>query len=197
MLAKKVKYDKEKGTKDSKNRIKARARLARRCEKVRNRRNDTLNKISTQLVRDSQASVICIEDLNVKGMMKNHNLAKSIADVSWGGLRRMLEYKCKWYGVRLEVIDRFYPSSKTCNICGYVKKDLTLKIREWTCPNCGTHHDRDLNAAINIKEIGLETLSTERGDVKPVDYPTMDLGGASSLRSSGSEKQEKRKELAS
>lgn len=128
---------------------------------------------------------------NVKGMMGNHNLAQAIGDASFGMFMTFLEYKCRWYGVNLIKIDRFAPSSKTCGKCGYVYKGLKLSERSWTCPECGTHHDRDLNAACNIKEFGLKALPTERGKVKPVDCPLVD-DRPRVLKSNGRKKQEKR-----
>ena len=134
--------------KGSKGREQARIRLARQHEKVANQRADFLHKASRSLV--DRYGFIGIEDLNVRGMVKNHPLAKSIASTGWGMFRGMLAYKARWYGSWIEPVDRFYPSSKTCNACAHVLPDLTLDIREWDCPNCGTHHDRDHNAAINI-----------------------------------------------
>lgn len=149
-------YSKKK--KGSKNQEKARLKLAIAHEKLSNKRKDYLHKITTSLVKEN--SIICIEDLNVKAMMKNHNLAKSITDCSFSTIRSMLEYKCNWYSRKLVVIDRWTPSSKTCNNCGYIKKDLTLKDREWDCPNCHIHHDRDINAAKNILNEGMKILDT-------------------------------------
>ena len=95
-------------------------------------------------------SVIVVEDLNVSGMLRNRRLARHIADVGWGAFRRMLAYKCTWYGSRLVVANRYYPSSKTCSVCGYVVEQMPLNLREWHCPNCDSHHDRDANAAQNL-----------------------------------------------
>lgn len=142
--------------KDSKNQEKARLKLAIAHEKLSNKRKDYLHKLTTTIVKEN--SVICIEDLNVKGMMKNHKLAKSIADCSFSMMRGMLNYKCKWYGRQLIVINRWSPTSKTCSECGYVMKNLNLGIREWDCPNCHTHHDRDVNAAKNILDEGIKIL---------------------------------------
>ena len=128
-------------------------KLAKLHEKVANRRKDFLHKQSSKLVKDNHS--IAIEDLNVKGMMKNHCLAKSISDVGWSMFTTMLEYKCEWYGGNLLKIGRFEPSSKTCSNCGTVNKALTLKDREWTCNSCGVIHDRDINAAVNIKNFAL------------------------------------------
>lgn len=138
--------------KGSNNRNKARIKLAKFYEKLTNKKNTYLHQISSKIINENQ--VICIEDLNVKGMMKNHNLALSIQELSLGEFKRQLEYKCKWYGRELIVIDRYYPSSKRCNVCGYINKELTLKDREWICPECGQVHNRDYNAALNIKDKG-------------------------------------------
>lgn len=143
------------------------------------------------LTHDSQVRTICMEDLNVKGMQHNHHLARSVVDASFGMFLTMLEYKCRWYGVNLIKIDRFAPSSKTCCKCGHIYKGLKLSERSWTCPECGTHHDRDFNAACNIKEFGLKALPTERGKVKPVDCPLVD-DRPRVLKSNGRMKQEKR-----
>lgn len=177
--------------KGSVNRNKARIKVARIHEKITNQRKDHLHKVTYALTHDSQVRTICIEDLNVMGMVHNHHLAGSISDASFGMFRTLLEYKCKRYGVKLVVIDRFAPSSKTCRRCGYVYKGLKLSERSWTCPECGTHHDRDFNAACNIKKFGLKALPTERGKVKPVDCPLVD-DRPRVLKSNGRKKQEKR-----
>lgn len=141
-------------SKGSNNRNKVRIKLAIAWEKIINQRTDFLQKLSTELIRNYD--VICLEDLNVGGMVKNHNLAKAISDCSWNEFVRMLQYKAEWYGRTISKIDRFYPSSQTCNCCGCVNpitKDLS--VREWTCPECGVTHDRDVNAAKNILKQGL------------------------------------------
>ncbi len=179
--------------KGSANREKARVKVARLQEHIANQRRDSLHKITHALTHDSQVRTICMEDLNVKGMTRNHHLAQSVSDASFGMFLSLLEYKCRWYGVNLVRIDRFAPSSKTCSVCGWVYRDLKLSERSWTCPECGTRHDRDLNAARNIKELGLKkALPAERGDVKSVDCPTADDRRRCDLRSSGREKQKKR-----
>ena len=160
--------------KGSSNRNKARIRVARLQEHIANCRKDNLHKITHALTHDSQVRTICMEDLSAKGMQRNHHLAQAVGDASFGMFLTLLEYKCSWYGVNLIKIDRFAPSSKTCGKCGYVHKGLKLSERSWTCPECGTHHDRDFNAACNIKKFGLKALPTERGKVKPVDCPTVD-----------------------
>ena len=177
--------------KGSSNRNKARIRVAQLQEHIANSRKDNLHKITYALTHDSQVRTICMEDLNVKGMQRNHHLAQAVSDVSFGMFLTLLEYKCKWYGVNLVKIDRFAPSSKTCGKCGYIYKGLKLSERSWICPECGTHHDRDFNAACNIKEFGLKALPTERGKVKPVDCPTVD-DRPRVLKSRGRKKQEKR-----
>ena len=139
------------------NRRRAKARLTRHHEKVANRRRDYIHKFTVRIVRENQT--VCIEDLNVKGMQSNHHLAKSIGSVSFGEIARQLEYKCRWYGRGFVKVPRFYPSSKTCNHCGYVNHALTLKDREWICPNCGKEIDRDFNAALNILAEGKRILS--------------------------------------
>lgn len=147
----------------SKNREKARLRVARLHEKISNIRKDQLHKLTTRLVHENQ--VIAIEDLSVRNMLKNHCLAGSISDASWGDLRRMLEYKCGWYGRELRVIDRWFPSSKTCSSCGHVVEKLPLNIRNWTC-TCGAVHDRDVNAAKNILAAGT-VVNACGGAVRP------------------------------
>lgn len=144
-------------TKGSANREKAKLKVARLHEKIANQRNDAIHKMTTQLVRGND--VICIEDLAVKDMVRNRHLSKSIMDAAWGEIRRQLTYKCNWYGRKLVVIDRFYPSSQTCSHCGYQNsKTKNLGVRFWVCPNCGTEHDRDVNAANMILQEGLRVL---------------------------------------
>jgi putative transposase len=136
----------------SNNRAKARAKVARAHTKVRDARADFLHRTSARLVRDHD--LIVIEDLNVRGMVRNRCLARVISDAGWGEFRRQLEYKTARAGRRLVVIDRWYPSSKTCSACGHLLAALTLSTRHWTCPGCGTRHDRDVNAAKNILAAG-------------------------------------------
>jgi putative transposase len=138
--------------KGSTNRAKASLKVARAHRKVRNARRDFLHRISTRLAREND--VIVIEDLAVKNMLRNRRLARVIADCGWGEFRRQLEYKCQRYGRQLVVIDRWYPSSKTCSTCGHMLGALTLGTRQWTCPSCGARHDRDVNAAKNILAAG-------------------------------------------
>lgn len=134
--------------KGSANRDKARLLVARQHEHVARQRSDFLHKLSRRLV--AEHGTIHLEDLNIRGMLANHKLAKSIADSGWGMFGRFCEYKAEWYGARVVCADRFYPSSKTCGVCGCINSDLALADRFWTCGNCGAHHDRDINAAINI-----------------------------------------------
>lgn len=150
-----------KKVKGSKNKKKANLKIAELFEYITNCKKDYLHKISIQLIRENQT--IYIEDLNVKGMLSNHHLAKSIQEMSWYEFVRLLEYKAKWYGRNLIKIDRFYPSSKTCNHCGYIKQDLQLKDRFWICPKCNEEIDRDYNAAKNILKQGRNCL------VKPTE----------------------------
>ena len=144
---------KEKG---SNNRNKARIRLAKVYKRINDRKQYYLHSISNSLIDENQ--VICMEDLNVKGMVKNHNLAESILEMNFGEFRRMLEYKAKWYNRKIVFVDRFYPSSKTCHNCGHVNKNLTLKDRQWICPQCGEVIERDYNAALNILDEGLRKM---------------------------------------
>lgn len=134
--------------KASKRREQMKLRLSRQHMRVANQRKDFIHKITTYLVR--QYDVICMEDLNIKGMLKNHKLAKSLSDSSFGEIRRQLEYKTQIRGKYLLFVNRWFPSSKTCSVCGCIQEKMPLNVREWMCPDCGAHHDRDLNAAVNI-----------------------------------------------
>jgi len=188
-----------KKTKGSKNQEKARLKLAIAHEKLGNKRKDNLHKITTKLIKEND--VICIENLNVKGMSKNHHLAKAIQDASFGTLVGMLKYKAAWHNRQIIEIGRYYPSSKICHCCGHKMDYMGLEIRNWSCPNCSTKHDRDINAAINIKNEGLRLL--DLGTVRntetegtlipsmPVENPTMDDKFAlQTLKSSDSVNQE-------
>lgn len=138
----------------SNNRRKANIRVARAYAKVKNARNDFLQKLSTRIIRENQT--VCLETLNIKGMVKNRKLSKAILDCGWGMFVNMLKYKARWYGREVIQIDRWSPSTKTCCVCGTTGHKLSLSDREWTCPDCGTHHDRDVNAAKNILAEGLK-----------------------------------------
>ena len=156
---KKLKHEQRqlsKKVKGSNSRNKQRIVVAREYERVSNKRKDFLHKLSTNIVKNQD--YIFVEDLSVKNMIKNHNLAKHIQDAYWGTFVSFLEYKCDWYGKTLIKIDRFFPSSKTCNECGWKKEDLTLKDREWECEDCHSIHDRDVNASLNILKQGQNKL---------------------------------------
>lgn len=133
---------------------KQKLKVAKIHEKIANCRLDTLHKVSKELVE--YYDFISVEDLNVKGVIKNHKISKHIADVSWGNFVTLLQYKCDWYGKELVKVNRFYPSSKTCNYCGWINQELKLSDREWTCKSCETIHDRDVNASKNILKEGLK-----------------------------------------
>jgi len=157
---KKLKYKQKqlsKKNKGSNNRQKQRILVSLIHEKISNKRNDFLHKLSQKIVNENQ--IICLENLSVKNMIKNHKLAQSISDVSWSKFVDMLKYKSDWNDRQLVQIDRFYPSSKSCSACHYINEGLTLKDGEWTCPSCNTHHDRDVNAAKNILIQGINILS--------------------------------------
>lgn len=158
------KYSKNKGKR-------TRKKLAKLHEKVANQRLDFLHKVSTKLIRDNQT--IALETLNIKGMVKNHNLAQSIADVSWGMFTQMLEYKAEWYGTNIIRIGTFEPSSKTCSCCGYINKELKLSDREWKCNGCGVVHDRDINAALNIKNFALRNYVSGTDTKNRNELPTL------------------------
>lgn len=153
-----------KKTKGSNNRRKAQLKLARIHARIADRRRDHLHKLSTRLIRENQT--VMIEDLAVRNMVKNHNLARAISDASWSQFRSMLEYKAEWYGRDIIAIDRFYPSSKTCSTCGHLLASLPLGVREWTCPACTTKHDRDINAACTILAVG-RTVSACGDGIRP------------------------------
>ncbi|MFF4346159.1 RNA-guided endonuclease InsQ/TnpB family protein [Streptomyces sp. NPDC001530] len=138
---------------DGANRARARRKVARIHARIADRRRDHLHKLTTRLVRENQT--IVIEDLTVRTMLKNHSLARAISDASWTMMRGMLEYKAAWYGRDLVAVDRWFPSSKLCSACGTITERMPLNVRNWTCEGCGTTHDRDVNAAINLKAAGL------------------------------------------
>jgi len=176
---KKLKYKQRqlsKKKKGSNNRNKQRIELSKIHEKISNQRLDFLHKLSAKIVNENQ--VICLEDLSVKNMMKNHNLAQSISDVSWSKFVELLKYKSEWNDRELVQIGRLYPSSKSCSKCHYINDNLTLKDREWTCPSCGSNHDRDINAANNILIQGINILSGSgtESDIKqkPVEALSLD-----------------------
>lgn len=167
--------------KGSKNREKQRIKLAKYNEKLKNIKENYLHHISNKLLNENQ--VIVIEDLNIKGMLKNHNLAKSIQELSLSRFKEILRYKAEWYGNHIVEVDRFFPSSKLCNCCGFKNDSLTLKDRNWICGECGTKHNRDFNAAINIEKEGRKILNNKIpircGELTPLessDYTLDELG---------------------
>ncbi len=165
--------------KGSNNRYKARLKVAKVYQEIADARKDNLHKLTTRLVRENQT--IAVEDLAVKNMVKNRRLALAISDASWGELVRQLEYKCDWYGRTLIKIDRWFPSSKRCGNCGHIVDKMPLNIREWDCPQCGTHHDRDINAAKNILAAGL-AVAVCGATVRPEQSKSVKAGAKSPLR---------------
>jgi len=165
--------------KGSNRRNKQKLKVAKIHERITNLRKDFQHKLSSKLVHENQ--VICIEDLSVKNMLKNHKLAKAIQDSSWSSFVNLLEYKCKWYGRTLIKVDRFFPSSKACSDCGYINQNLKLKDREWICKGCGVVHQRDWNASKNILKQGLNLVDRSfgtndyehGGNVKPTGLPAV------------------------
>ena len=150
--------------KGSRNRDKARLKVARIQQQIANSRKDHLHKLTTRLVRENQT--IAVESLAVKNMVKNHKLALAISDAGWGELVRQLGYKARWYGRELVKIDQWFPSSKRCGNCGHIVERLSLNVREWECPECSTHHDRDINAAQNILAVG-HTVKVCGANIRP------------------------------
>lgn len=169
-LAQKSLARKEKG---SNNREKARRKVAKIHLKITDSRQDFLHKLTTQLVRENQT--IAVETLAVKNMVKNHKLALAISDSGWGEFVRQLDYKCRWYGRKLVKIDRWFPSSKRCSSCGHMVDKMPLNIRDWYCPSCGTHHDRDINASRNILAAGL-AVSVCGATVRPEQSKSVKAG---------------------
>ena len=176
----------------SKNRAKQKHIVSKCHARVKDHRRDYLHKVTHELTHDSQVRTIFIEDLNVRGMVRNHSLAKTVSDASFGEFVRQLTYKGRRYGVNVVKIGRWDPSSKTCSACGWVYRRLKLSQRTWTCMCCGTRHDRDYNASVNIKSFGLMALPPDRREVKPVDCPPVDeRRSLNALRSSDRMNQEK------
>jgi putative transposase len=183
---KKLKYEQRqlsKKIKGSQSRNKQKIKLALVHEQITNIRKDYLHKVSTEIVKNHD--VISVEDLAVKNIMKNHCLAQAMSDVSLAAFYTMLEYKANWNDRQFVKIDRFFPSSKTCSSCGWIKQDLTLSIREWTCESCGEHHDRDVNAAKNILKQGINILSGcgMQSDTKQKQGKALPLGKSMTLES--------------
>jgi len=186
---KKLKYNQRqlsKKVKGGSSRDKQRKKLAVLHEKITNIRTDYLHKVSTEIVKNHD--IISVEDLAVKNIMKNHNLAQTMSDVSLGTFYSMLEYKCEWNEKQFVKIDRFFPSSKTCSKCGWINQDLTLDVREWECSSCGEKHNRDFNASKNILKQGLKILSGlgTNSDIKQKQVESFSLEKAMKLETTTS-----------
>jgi putative transposase len=177
---KKLQRQLSKKVKGSNNRNKARIKLAKVYKTITDCKSNYLHKISNILIDENQ--VICMEDLNVKGMLKNHKLADSISEMNFREFRRILQYKSLWYNRRLVFIDRYYPSSKRCNHCGYINKSLKLSDRQWTCPDCGSIIDRDYNAALNILEEGQRIISCNVNPIYMDKHSEMNLKSSCRLK---------------
>ena len=177
-----------KKVKGSNNREKSRIKLAKAYERLTNQKEQYIHSVVNVLL--SQYDLICMEDLNIQGMLKNHKLSKAIQELGFSRFKSILEDKSFNNGKRVVFVDRFYPSSKRCSHCGYKNVGLTLSDREWICPDCGTHHDRDINAAINILMEGERIIGCRSAEYKLVESPTVDDRNISFLKSSDSVKQE-------
>lgn len=172
---KKLQRQLSKKQKGSKNKEKARLKLARFNEKIKNRKEEYLHQISNKLINENQ--VIVFETLNIQGMMKNHNLAKSIGELSASRFKLICKYKADWRGKDFVEIGQFFPSSKLCECCGFKNDALTLSDRVWVCPSCGVEHDRDLNAACNIRNEGIRLLAERKGQPSVAKAPPKKIGG--------------------
>lgn len=177
-----------KKVKGSNNREKSRIKLAKAYERLTNQKEQYLHSVVNILL--SQYDIICMEDLNVRGMLKNHKLSKAIQELGFYRFKSILEDKSYNNGKRVVFVDRFYPSSKRCSHCGYIHKGLTLRDREWVCPECGEHHERDINASINILMEGERIIGIRNAEYKLVESPTVDDRNKCFLKSSDSVKQE-------
>ena len=187
---KKLQKQLSKKVKGSNNREKQRVRIAKAFERLTNQKDAYIHSVVNTLL--SLYDLVCMEDLNVRGMLKNHKLAKAIQEVGFYKFKQILLDKASVNGKQVVLVDRFYPSSKTCHKCGYVKKDLTLNDREWTCPICGEHHDRDVNAALNILCEGINIIGNRIAEFTLAENPTVDDRSEMNLKSSGSLKQERK-----
>ncbi|MFF2807378.1 RNA-guided endonuclease InsQ/TnpB family protein [Streptomyces sp. NPDC058000] len=168
---------------DGANRVKARRKVAKIHARIADRRRDHLHKLTTRLVRENQT--IVIEDLTVRNMVKNRNLARAISDAAWSEFRSMLEYKAAWYGRNVVAVDRFFPSSKLCSVCGTLQEKMPLSVRTWACDGCGTTHDRDVNAAKNLLAAG-RAVSVCGAGVRP---QRSSPGGQSATKQKGSRRE--------
>ena len=187
---KRLQKQQSKKVKGSHNREKQRVRIAKAFERLTNQKDAYVHSVVNDLL--SLYDLVCMEDLNVKGMVKNHKLAKAIQEVGFYKFKQILLDKANANSKQVVLVDRFYPSSKTCHKCGYVKKDLALSDREWVCPICGEHLERDINAAINILIEGLRIIGVRSTEFTLADCPTMDDRSEMNLKSSGRLKQERK-----